>query len=73
MKKFRIQRTPPCEAPGQYPLVPHVQIVAVGASCSAGEVSISSNLMSANEIDHEIDDLMGQLEQLRKTAKAELA
>lgn len=53
--------------------VPTGAVVAVGIADQMevdGELLISSHLMSEREVDEAIDNLVAELEQLRRTAKA---
>lgn len=67
MNRFMVRRTPPRNATEARSLVPYVEILA-----SAGETSLTANLMTEKEVDEAIDGLIAQLQQLRKEAKAEL-
>ena len=72
MKKFKVNRVPTDQFSQCRSLAPYVEIFATGVVSTAGEISMSPNLMTSSEIDEAIDSLVAELNQLRSEAKKAL-
>jgi hypothetical protein len=57
---------------GQPPASPFVSLAIGAHSATAGHLLLTSQLMTDLEVDHEVDGLIREMEEFRKTAKNEL-
>ena len=57
---------------GEYPLGPFVHIAVTSFIEDKGNLLITAQLMTDQEIDHAVDRLTAELEELRRSAKREL-
>lgn len=58
---------------GEYPISPNVNIeLKAFYQDQKGRLLLGGDLMTATEIDHKVDAIIGELEAIRKQAKIEL-